>query len=154
MQTIAILGKMAIEWPIQTKGFFDIIAIVNFNTDMFRLECIFGRPDPIKAAIVTAFSPAAAFLLGAFTFPLMRSVAKAFSKFEHKPAQNGSDPVEELCKPITGHSPMHFTPTDIFAVASYSQYLLLLSAVRPLRIRHSPGKLVGCCGTDARMAHA
>jgi hypothetical protein len=131
MQSIAILGKMSIKWPDRTREFFDIIAVVNFNTDMFRLECLFGHPEPIKTAILTAISPAVAFLLGVLSFPLVRMVAKALSKRAVHSA------VEEMCKPVISHAPLQFQPVDVLAVASFRQYLCLLSVVKPPRSCHS-----------------
>ena len=127
MQSIAILGKMSIKWPDRTREFFDIIAVVNFNTDMFRLECLFGHPEPIKTATFTAISPAVAFLIGVLAFPLVRMVAKARSK-QDKAANSA---VEELCKPVISHAPLQFQPVDVLAVASFWQYLCLLSVVKP-----------------------
>lgn len=124
-ESIAILGKMSIKWPERTREFFDIIAVVNFNTDMFRLECLFGHPEPIKTATFTAISPAVAFLIGVLAFPLVRMVAKACSK-QDKAANSA---VEELCKPVISHAPLQFQPVDVLAVASFWQYICLLSVV-------------------------
>jgi hypothetical protein len=150
VQTIAILGKTSIKWPDQTREFFDAVAIVNFNTDLFRLDCLLGPPQPMKAAIVTAFSPLAAFLLGVLAFPLLRYVAKAHSKPVDQAVNNGTtDIIDELCKAVMGHGPLHVRPLQILAAASWAQYLRLLSVVKPLRNGHSGSDVCDCLFMDA-----
>jgi hypothetical protein len=137
MQTTAILGKMAIKWPDQTREFFDVIAVVNFNTEMFRLECILGRSQPIKAAILTAISPAVVYFLGVLVFALSRCVAylkaRLLTASEHNEA--ASDDAGKLFENFTkGKVYLHFHPREFLAVATWSQYLRLLAVVKPLRI--------------------
>ena len=150
-QATAILGKMAIKWPDQTREFFDVIAIVNFNTEMFRLECILGRSEPIKAAILTALSPFGMYLLGVLAFAIfvfVRFIGKSRSDQNEAATTASVNIFETISSTRCGVSERAIRPAGVafkgkvylqfqsrafLASASWSQYLLILCVVSPSR---------------------
>jgi hypothetical protein len=149
MQATAILGKMAIKWPDQTREFFDVIAIVNFNTEMFRLECILGRSEPIKAAILTALSPFGMYSLGVLAFAIfvfVRFIGKSRSDQNEAATTASVNIFETISSTRCGVSDRAIHPAGVafkgkvylqfqsrafLASASWSQYLLILGVVSP-----------------------
>jgi hypothetical protein len=48
METLAILPQTSIDWTPAVRTVFAALSVVNFNTEMFRFECVFGPPKPIQ----------------------------------------------------------------------------------------------------------
>jgi hypothetical protein len=112
---------------LQVKSFFSVLAIVNFNTDMFRLPCLFGTSQPVSKALFTAASP---FLASAFGLVLLPIFIKLCSRFNHIPAGPGQPKtLEELCALSNKGSLPHFGPTIAYAVATWNEAILIFFVV-------------------------
>jgi hypothetical protein len=57
METLGLMSAMAIAWPAVVLNFLSFVNLANFNTEMFRTECMFGHPQPISKAATTAHYP-------------------------------------------------------------------------------------------------
>ena len=114
---------------LQVKSFFSVLAIVNFNTDMFRLPCLFGTSQPVSKALFTAASP---FLASAFGLVLLPIFISLCSRFNHIPAGPGPGQpktLEELCALSNRGSLPHFGPTIAYAVATWNEAVLIFFVV-------------------------
>ena len=152
-ETLAILGQSSLQWPsqvisglrytpprldvphpfpgmhllllpFQVKDFLSVLAIVNFNTDMFRLPCLLGSSQPISKALFTAASPFVASACGLVILPL---ITKLCSRYHEKPAGQLAT-LEELCA-LSNKGEGHFGPRVAYAVATRTEAALIFFVV-------------------------
>jgi hypothetical protein len=72
METLGLMSSMAIAWPPGVSGFLAFVNLVNFNTEMFRTECLFGHPHPVSKAATTALLPVVLVAAGLLIWPILR----------------------------------------------------------------------------------
>jgi hypothetical protein len=72
METLGLMSAMAIAWPAVVLNFLSFVNLANFNTEMFRTECLFGHPHPISKAATTALLPVVLFAAGLLLWPILR----------------------------------------------------------------------------------
>jgi hypothetical protein len=152
-ETLAILGQSSLKWPsqvisglrytrprldvphpfpgmhllllpFQVKDFLSVLAIVNFNTDMFRLPCLLGSSQPISKALFTAASPFVAAACGLAILPLITNLC---SRFDEKRAGQLAT-LEELCA-LSNKGEGHFGPCVAYAVATRTEAALIFFVV-------------------------
>jgi hypothetical protein len=139
LETLAILQQTSIDWTPAVRSVFAALSVVNFNTQMFRLECLFGRPEPIQQAIGAACVPFATFLVFVAARPIIQLMARRRAKKHpaRSPRSNVSlTTVTSMCRrlhpdapPKERSGPLGFRPTDALAAASWTEYLRMVSAV-------------------------
>ena len=139
METLAILQQTSIDWTPAVRTVFAALSVVNFNTEMFRFECLFGPPKPIQQAVAAAAVPFATFLVFIAARPLICRLAQRRAT-KHPVATTSSEPktVASMCRrlrpdapPKDRLAPLGFRPTDALAAASWTEYLRMVSAVLP-----------------------
>jgi hypothetical protein len=76
METLGLMSAMAIAWPAVVLNFLSFVNLANFNTEMFRTECLFGHPHPISKAATTALFPVVLFAAGLLLWPILRFASR------------------------------------------------------------------------------
>ena len=111
----------------QVQALFSIFSIVNFNTDMFRLPCLFGSSQPISKALATAASPFIALALVLAIMPLITTVC---SRYHGNPTgqPRAAKTLEELCA-LSNNGEGHFRPLTAYGVAAWREAVLICFAV-------------------------
>ena len=138
METLAILQQTSIDWTPAVRTVFAALSVVNFNTEMFRFECVFGPPKPIPQSEAEAVVPFATFLVFIAARPLIRRLAQRRAVMNPAVSPRSSQPktVASMCcrlrpdaPPKDRLAPLGFRPTDALAAASWTEYLRMVSAV-------------------------
>jgi len=139
METLAILQQTSIDWTPAVRTVFAALSVVNFNTEMFRFECLFGPPKPIQQAVAAATVPFATFLVFIAARPLIRRLAQRRAVMHPAVSPRSSQPktVASMCRRLRPDAPskdrltpLGFRPTDALAAASWTEYLRMVSAVQ------------------------
>jgi hypothetical protein len=76
METLGLMSAMAIAWPAVVLDFLSFVNLANFNTEIFRTECLFGHPHPISKAAITALFPVVLFAAGLLLWPILRVASR------------------------------------------------------------------------------
>ncbi len=138
METLAILQQTSIEWAPAVRSVFAALSVVNFNTEIFRLECWLGRSKPIQQAATVGCAPFAAFGVFLAARPLLRPVAAWWaSKHQDGRKKTVAEMLAHFQPDASAKdrsSPLGFRPIDALAAASWTEYLRMVSTV-PASIR-------------------
>ena len=92
LETLGLMSSMVIDWPGVVLNFLSTVNLVNFNTEMFRTECLFGHPHPISKAVTSAFLPVVLFAAGLILFPVLRFWSRRAAVRLHAPEVSESTP--------------------------------------------------------------
>ena len=113
---------------LQVKSFFSILAIVNFNTDMFQLPCLFGSSQPVSKALLTAASPFAASACGLVILPVFLTICSRFNTMPLPAGQLVPKTLEDCCA-ISNKGDEHFAPQTAYGVATWTEAILICFVV-------------------------
>ena len=102
LETLGILGLTAVEWPSSVQTFLSIVSLVNFNTELFQIECSLGRTHPVRQAAMAPLFLLVVYGIGLLLWALVILAKKSIT------IDSAQDSWTTMCKtmhPVEGTSP-------------------------------------------------
>ena len=163
LETLSILSLTVVKWPLSVTTFLSTVSIVNFNTEIFQMQCILGPPHPTRSVGMYACGLLIAWVVAILIWPasrLCKRCAKAICRGVDRDSANTIKLLDEMCEHMKPGSssdaslPLPFTPTQAVMAANFKEHVKISFTVRsefliplgksPCRLRYTRCSAMSC----------